>query len=374
MLTYQYRLYPNKDQQAKLWQHANKLNWLYNYFLDQRIESYKQGIKIGQKEQQLELTKLKTTDAVFMEMHSQVLQQVPLRLDRSYKAFFRRVKAKEVAGFPKFRSCEKFFGICYPQAGFKIENNNFHTKVYGNIEFAKHRELNGEVKQISISNKNNKFYLNITTDYIEKKEGIGKIGIDVGLKHLVVASDGTKIKNRTDSKYFDKQISKIKSKEDRLTKGSQKQKFVRKVINRLYDAKVRKINDFQHKVSKRLGSTYDTIYAEDLSVKSMSEGKWKNLNKSIRNAKLAQFLLFLGYKTNKLLLVNPKNTSKTCNSCSKIHNIKLSDRTISCSCGSTYDRDENAADNIFCLGQAIEDHPQYVGSMTIQEALAFRHG
>ena len=270
MLTYQYRLYPNKEQQSKLWQHANKLNWLYNYFLNQRIESYKQGIKIGQKEQQLELTQLKTTDSIFLEMHSQVLQQVPLRLDRSYKAFFRRVKVKEVAGFPKFRSCEKFFGICYPQAGFRIDNNIFHTKVYGNIEFIKHRELKGEIKQVSISNKNNKFYLNITTDYIENKEGIGKIGIDVGLKHLVVANDGTKIKNRTDSKYFDKQISKLQSKADQLQKGSQKHKFVKKIISRLYDAKVRKINDYQHKVSKRLGSTYDTIYAEDLSVKSMS--------------------------------------------------------------------------------------------------------
>ena len=373
MLTYQYRLYPNKEQQSKLWQHANKLNWLYNYFLNQRIESYKQGIKIGQKEQQLELTKLKTTDPIFLEMHSQVLQQVPLRLDRSYKAFFRRVKVKEVAGFPKFRSCEKFFGICYPQSGFKI-NKIMYTKAYGNIEFEKHRELQGGIKQVSISNKNNKFYLNITTDHIEKKEGTGKVGIDVGLKHLVVASDGTKIKNRTDSKYFDKQISKLQSKADQLQKGSQKHKFVKKIISRLYDAKVRKINDYQHKVSKRLGSTYDTIYAEDLSVKSMSEGKWKNLNRALRNAKLAQFLSFLGYKTNHLILVNPKNTSKTCNKCGKIHTIKLSDRTISCSCGSTYDRDENAAENIFCLGQAIEDHPRYVGSMTIQEALAFRQG
>jgi putative transposase len=149
---------------------------------------------------------------------------------------------------------------------------------------------------------------------------------------------------------------------------------IRLLINRLYDAKIRKINDYQHKVSKRLGSTYDTIYAEDLSVKTMSESKFKNLNKALRNAKLSQFLLFLGYKSKKLVLVNPKNTSKTCNTCGKVHDIKLSDRIISCSCGSVYDRDENAARNIYCLGQAIEDNPQYVGSLTIQEALAFRHG
>ena len=373
MITFQYRLYPTKDQQIKLWQHANKLNWLYNYFLNQRIENYKNGINIGRKEQQAELISLKASDSILGEMHSQVLQQVPLRLDRSYQAFFRRVKAKETSGFPKFRSCQNFFGICYPQSGFKIENGILTTKVYGQMSFVQHRDLKGQIKQISISNKNNKFYLNITTDHIEATKVSGSIGIDIGLKHLVVATDGLKIKNRTDSKYFDKQIAKVQSRKDQVVKGSRKYKFLKKVANRLYDAKVRKINDYQHKVSKTLGSTYDTIYAEDLSVKSMSEGKWTNLNRSIRNAKLAQFLSFLGYKTNHLVLVNPRNTSKTCNSCGKIHiDLKLSDRTITCSCGKIYDRDENAAQNVFCLGQAMMAQPSYVGSMTIQEALAFR--
>src|SRR5271157_2298448 len=130
MLTFQYRLYPTRDQQAKLWLHANKLNSLYNYFLDQRIENYKKGIKIGQKEQQAELTKLKTSDPILEQIHSQVLQQVPLRLEKAYKNFFRRVKTKsQKPGFPKFRSCMDFFGICYPQAGFKIEDCTFQTKV-----------------------------------------------------------------------------------------------------------------------------------------------------------------------------------------------------------------------------------------------------
>lgn len=380
MITFQYRLYPTKEQQTKLWQHANKLNWLYNYFLNQRIESYKLGIesyklgiKISKKEQQAELVSLKNSDSILNEIHSQVLQQITLRLDLSYQAFFRRVKAKETSGFPKFRSCKNFFGICYPQSGFKIENGILSTKVYGKISFIQHRPIKGNIKQIRISNKNDSFYLNIITDHIEIKPISGSIGIDIGLKHLVVATDGTKIKNRTDSKYFDKQIAKIQSRKDKLVKGSNKYNFLKKVENRLYGAKVRKINDYQHKVSKRLSSTYDTIYAEDLSVKSMSEGKWTNLNKSIRNAKLAQFLLFLGYKTNHLVLVNPRNTSKTCNLCGKIHtDLKLSDRTITCSCGTVYDRDENAAKNVFCLGQAILDHPEYVGLMTIQEALTFR--
>ena len=374
MLTFQYRLYPTKSQQQKLWQHANKLNWLYNYFLNQKIEAYKNEKKsISKNTQQGELVKLKETDLILAEIHSQVLQQVAIRLDRSYAAFFRRVKSKDVAGFPKFRSCRDFFGICYPQSGFAIEDGMLKTKVYGNISFVQHRNIKGNIKQVSISNKNNKWFLNIITDYAEHNEKPkGKIGIDIGLKHLVVATDGTKIKNSTHAKHFDKQIAKVQSERDKKQKGSNRWIFFNNVKQRLYDAKTRKVNDFQHKASRRLAQTYDTIFAEDLSVKSMSEGDWTSLNKSIRNAKLAQFLSFLGYKVNQLVLVNPKNTSKMCNNCGKIHtDLKLSDRTIECSCGITYDRDENAANNVLCLGQTILDGV-CTRSDTIVEAFAFR--
>ena len=356
MRTFQFRLYPTKNQQEKLWSHANKLNSLYNYFLNQRIENFKLGIKTTWLMQQAEVVQLIKNDPSLKDIHSQVLRSPVYRLDDTYKSFFRRVKRKEISGFPKFRSCRNFFGICYPQGGYKIKENRFITAIYDEIEFSKHREIQGKIRTVSISNKNNKFYLNITTDFSEKQDKtIQSIGIDIGLKNLIVTNDGQKIENCTHAKYFDKQISILQSRADKLKKGSRKNKYLRKVINRLYDVKTRKINDFQHKVSRRLANKYDTIYAEDLSVKKMSESNKTGLNKAIRNAKFAQFLLFLKYKTNNLILVNPYNTSKTCNNCGFINeSLRLSDREITCSnCKKKYDRDENAAKNIFCLGQAI---------------------
>ena len=142
-------------------------------------------------------------------------------------------------------------------------------------------------------------------------------------------------------------------------------------MNRLYQTKSRKMNDFQHKVSRRLANTYDTIYAEDLSVKNMLKGNKTKLNKAVQNAKFSQLLTFLGYKMNHLILVNPKNTSKTCNHCGYVHqNMDLKDRTITCPCGAIYDRDENAAQNILCLGQAIVAK-RCTAQDTVQEALAF---
>ena len=372
MRTFQFRLYPSKEQQEKLWKHANKLNELYNYFLNQRIENFKLGIKTTWLMQQAEIIQLIKVNQSLKEIHSQVLRTPVYRLDDTYKAFFRRVKRKEVAGFPKFRSCRNFFGICYPQKGYKIKENKFITRVYGEIEFSKHREIQGNIKLARITNKNNRWYFNIVTDFSEKQDkASGSIAIDIGLKNLVVTSDGQKIENCTHAKYFDKQISTLQSRADKLKKGSRKNKYLRKVINRLYDVKTRKINDFQHKISKRLSQKYDTIYAENLSVKKMSEGNKTGLNKAIRNAKFAQFISFLKYKTNNLILVNPRNTSKTCNNCGFINeSLKLSDREITCSsCKEKYDRDENAAKNIFCLGQAISDHPEYDRSLTIDKVL-----
>ena len=141
MLTFQYRLYPTQEQQNKLWLHANKLNWLYNHFLNQRIENHRTKTKTTRYTQQKDLVKLKKEEKliaekdssyhdILNEIHSQVLQQVVLRLDNSYKDFFSRVKNKKGIGFPKYRSCSNFFGICYPQEGFTIKNNIFKTKVY----------------------------------------------------------------------------------------------------------------------------------------------------------------------------------------------------------------------------------------------------
>jgi putative transposase len=208
MITYKYRLYPTREQQDLLWLHANKLNNLYNNLLAEKIDAFqKDGTNIAKSEQNKKLPKLRKNDPILAQIHSQVLQQVTLRLDKAYQDFFRRVKnGGEAPGFPKFRSCNIFFAITYPQNGYQIVDSVFTTNAYGKIKFNKHKEIQGKIKQITITCKNNKFYLCIVTNF-EKDKKITKntsIGIDLGLKDLVVASDSLKIKNQQDSKYFDK--------------------------------------------------------------------------------------------------------------------------------------------------------------------------
>ena len=134
MLTFQFKLLPSNEQQKLLWKHSIKLNSLYNYFLNQKIENYKNKIKISKFDQIKELVSLKEKDSDLEDIHSQVLQQVPIRLDKAYKALY-----KKTSGYPKFRSSKIFFNILYPQGGYKIKNNVFKTTIYKNLKFVKYR-------------------------------------------------------------------------------------------------------------------------------------------------------------------------------------------------------------------------------------------
>jgi len=362
-------MYPSKEQKTKLWLHANKLNWMYNQFLNIKISAYKTNkTTISRYDLQKQIKNMQQIEPILNEIHSQVLQQVTYRLDKTFQQFFRKN-----GGFPNYRSCKEFFGICYPQGGYKIEDNVFTTKIYGKIEFIKHRDICGNIKTITIKCENDKWFLSITTDGVKQKQGSGIIGVDVGITNLVALSDGKIVKNKTHAKYFDKQINKLKSRRDKCNKGSRKAKYLTKVVQRLYGVKNRKIDDFQHKVSKNLSSNYDTIIVEDLDVKKMSEGKITGLNREIRNSKLSSFIDKLQYKTKNLIKVNPRNTSKTCNCCGKIQDMPLSKRDYICSCGNKDDRDVNSAKNILCLGQAILSGVCVAGA-SLQEAPAFGGG
>jgi len=371
MICYKFRLYPNKTQQTMLWNHANALNRLYNHFLHERIEAYKKdGTTVGRFRQQSELKSLKEDDHILKEIHSQVLQQVPLRLDKTYQSFFKRKH-----GFPKFRSCQKFFGICYPQKGYSIENGNFITKIYGKMTFIRHRDIRGNIRQVYITVQNNKWYICVTTDYEIPTcaDDDKQIGIDVGITNVAALSNGRIIPNVGHAKYFDKIINRLKSKRDSsCKKGSRRFRFLSHVVQRLYDVKSRKIRDFLHKLSRQLSNHYDTIFVEDLDLKEMSESEKVGINRELRNSQIAKFVSYLQYKTKLLIKVNPRNTSKTCNLCGRIKDMPLSQRTYKCECGHVEDRDTNAAKNIDCLGRAIL--ARGCTAISLPEALAFRQG
>lgn len=370
---YKFEMFPSKKQQAILWKHSRELDALFDLFIDQRNAKYienktkekKDREYISRYDQQNLIPKLKLdTHKHLKNIPSYAVQHVAKRVDDAYKAFFKRYK--DGTGLPKHKNGQKFFGILYPkyESGISIDRNYLITGKYGVINFSKYRKIDGNIKQIYLHRKNDKWYVNITVERETKHdEGHVSAGIDIGLKNLAVVhsknhlTGETKvevIKGRRDAKYFDKKIVFLQQKKSKCQKGSRRERFLASKIRGLYGAKVNKIKDFQHKVSLKLSRKYDTIFVEDLEVKKMSEGHYTSLNRAIRNAQLAKFLDYLSYKSHSILRVNPQYTSKICNHCGYVNaELKLSDRFIMCSCGSHYDRDENAARNVYCLGRTV---------------------
>src|SRR5690606_8126130 len=123
MKTYKYKIYPTKSQIKCLEKTFDLCRFLYNSALEERISYYKRYQKsISRFDQIKELPKVKEELPEYKNVHSQVLQYTLKRLDISYKAFFRRLKSGEKAGFPRFKGRNRFSSILYPQNGFSIEN------------------------------------------------------------------------------------------------------------------------------------------------------------------------------------------------------------------------------------------------------------
>jgi putative transposase len=356
MLTVKYRIYPSRKQQDILWKQSNLLTRLYNQFLEQKIKAYKEkGINIKRFELQAQLPKIKKENPDYREIHSQVLQQVSKRLTETYNAFFKREY-----GFPNFRSSRFFFGLVYPQnTGCRVIGKKL---ILGRekIKMIQHRPIPKIIKTRTITRTtDNKWFLCLSYDnQINPQINNDKfLGIDLGLKNIVYCSDGHSIKNKNHTKYFDKQIAKIQSKQSKCKKYSRQYKKHQKVMNRLYGQKVRKTKDFLHKVSHTLvHKDFDIIGLEKLEPKRMTEqSNWHELNKSMRNTQLALLVSYIQYKAQnegkRVVFVNPRHTSKKCSVCGKKNEMELWNREMNCECGNHMDRDYNASINIMNLAR-----------------------
>jgi len=356
MLTIKYRIYPTRKQQEILWKQSNLLTKLYNQFLEQKINAYKEkGINIKRFELQGQLPQIKKDSPEYAHIHSQVLQQVPKRLTETYNSFFKRGY-----GFPKFRSSKFFFGLVYPQnTGCRIVDKRL---VVGKerIKMVQHKPIPETIKTRTITRTtDNKWFVCLSYENQPSiHQEVSKVlGVDLGLKNIIYCSDGHSIKNKNHTKYFDKQIAKLQVRQSECKKWSKQYRKHQKVMNRLYGQKVRKTRDFLHKVSHTLvHKEFDIIGLEKLEPKRMTEGNKHGLNKSIRNSQFALLVNYIKYKAEnegkQVVFVNPKDTSKNCSVCGKKNDMKLWNREMNCECGNRMDRDYNASINIMNLARA----------------------
>jgi len=306
---------------------------------------------------------LKKTRPELKNVYSQTLQNVAVRVDLAFQAFFRRCKSGEKPGYPRFKGQGRYHSFTYPQNNnsFKfVEDNRIKLSKIGNVKMKKHRDIEGHPKTCVVQKTpTGKWYICISCDDVPVTPLLKnklEVGIDMGLKSFAVLSDENKIDNPRFFKQEEKELAKAQRKLSKQTKGSKERRKAKKVVSKIHERIKNNRSDFLHKEANKVVDKYRVICVEDLSINDMMvSGKKKKLSKSIADASWGIFLSLLSFKAENagrtLVKVNPAYTTQDCSECGTRKPLRLDERVYSCDvCGLSMDRDLNASRNILSVG------------------------
>jgi len=345
------RIYPSALQEESLAKAFGCARWLWNNSLAETQKVYQEtGKGFSQFGLTYRLPKLKEEYPWLSETHSQVLTSVCLHMSRAFINFFER-RAK----YPKFKSKRGNQSIQYPQSVKIVENKIYLPKI-GLVKAIIHREIIGKIKTVTISRvPSGKYFASILTDNgvpIPSPSFEGKvIGIDVGLNHLAITSDGAKFDNPRHLLKAEKNLKRKQKKLSRKMKGSKSRNKARILVAKAHEKVVNCRKDYLHKISRRLVDENQVIAVEDLHVKGMMKNH--KLAKAISDVGWGTLVEFLRYKTERVgkgfIKVNRFfPSSKACSVCLHVQSeMPLNIRSWRCDrCKTLHDRDVNAAKNI----------------------------
>jgi putative transposase len=379
-LALKYRLYPTAAQETVLDRTLATCRDVYNSLLHERKHDYEaKGTSPSRYEQQKHFPRWSKEFPEIGGVFSQVLQNVAVRLDIAFKAFFRRVQAGEKPGFPRVKG-EGYDSFTYPQAGFKVLEQAVSLSKIGTVKAVLHRPVEGTIKTCTIRRQSGKWYVCFAVEVESEplSESTEQVGIDVGLNVFAALSNGEFVENPRFFRKEEKALAKAQRKVEKYKKGSPAQRKARKVVSRIHERIRNRRHDFVHQLSRKIVNRFGLIAVEKLNVLNMSKSPAPKpdplrelrflpngasakagLNKSILDAAWSMFRSVLTYKAEsagrKYTEVNPAYTSQDCSGCGQRVPKPLSERVHVCPCcGLVLDRDVNAARNILKI--AVGQH------------------
>lgn len=405
---YKYRISADKRTTKKLQWTLDRCREVYNAGLQECRDAYEIGVKrhpnyydeatrkqltrehaVGYYEQKRELVDIKEERPEYQEIASHVLQDVILRLKRTYDDFFRRVQNGEQPGYPRFAGKNRYDSFCYPDgAGWKLEalayptdtkgmvRVNLNLTKIGTVKLHLHRNMEGTIKILTIKREGEYFYAVFNCE-IGKPEPLPTsdedAGIDLGVTHFAALSNGEFIDHPRSFRKAEKKVAKARQALARKKRGSHRRKKAARRVAKCYRKIANQRRDFQHKASRKLVNQYQVIVFEDLKTANLTKrpkpkqdeetGAYlpngasakAGLNKSILDAGWRTFTQMVSVKAawagRTAIFVNPSKTSQICPNCGTIRKKTLEERWHSCACGCELDRDTASAKVILDLGR-----------------------
>jgi putative transposase len=350
---FKYRLYPNKQQENAMNETLFTCSLLYNRCLAERHDAWQNEHRsVNRHQQNAMLPQLKKEEQRYAKVNAQVLQDTVTRVDRAFKAFFRRMKSGEKPGYPRFKSARRYDSFTYPFLGngIKITGNKLRLQHIGSVRIVFHRPLEGMVKTCTIHRQVDSWYACFSCEVDPKVVPATDmvVGVDLGVESFAVTSDERFFPSNKSYRKAEKKLKKQQRELSRKQPGSNRRKKAKKQLSKTSLHVANQRNDNAHKVARELVNQYQLIAIEDLNVTGMMKNH--HLAKAIQDQGWSTFVNILMSKAEeagrKVVKVNPAYTSQECSECGKIQPKKLSDRWHSCDCGCELHRDVNAARNI----------------------------
>ena len=356
--TYKYRLLPTDVQQQALDAQLGEACHLYNAALQERRDAYqKSGVSLNYYDQANQLKEIRSAgDCVLVNFSA--CQDVLRRVEKTFKAFFRRLKAGQKAGYPRFKSRRRFDSYTLPSYGdgCRLTGSRLYVQGVGHMKVKLHRPVDGALKTITVKRECGTWYACFSVEVAGEPlpDTNTYTGIDVGLTAFATLADGTTIDN---PRYSQRAQAKMRLAQRRVARRKRGGKNRRKAVLLLQKAHAKIKNqraDFQHKVARQLVNAYSMIAVEALHIKGLASGM---LAKSVNDAGWSSFLARLAYKAEeagrRLIQVDPRGTSQACLCGAEVRKT-LAQRWHQCpNCGLSAARDHVSAQLILGLGLSL---------------------
>ncbi|HEV7975945.1 transposase [Amycolatopsis sp.] len=367
-LRYNYRVYPTPSQQQALAQSFGCARVVFNDGLRLRQQAREAGDKYvsdGDLSKQV-ITRAKDTPgrAWLSEVSSVVLQQALADLNVAYRNFFASVtgkrKGRKVAP-PRFRSRKDNRQAIRFTANARFEvlgNGRLRLPKIGDVEVRWSRDLPAEPSSVTvIRDAAGRYFASFVVQTTDQPlpETDSEAGIDLGLTHFAVLSDGTKIAAPKFLRRAARKLRRLQQDLSRKQRGSQNRKKAVVKVARAHARVADTRRDWQHKLSTAIIRDNQAVYVEDLCVVGLGRTR---LAKSVHDAGWASFTGMLEYKAARHGRTFGRvdrffPSTRMCSGCGRINEkMDLSIRSWVCPCGSIHDRDHNAAKNVLAAGQA----------------------
>lgn len=349
---------------------------LYNACLEQRIHAYQdRSVSLNYYDQAKELTALRREDDQYRKLNAQSEQVTLKRLELAYKRFFAQIKKGEKAGFPRFKSFDRYKGWGYAAHGdgWKFTSNknfiNGAMKLSGvgmlqargrsrKSDFTGERNP-GLPKTMEVIYKNKKWYASVTfkCDLPERSSGESIVGVDWGTMKFLTIVDSfgnvTETKNPRLMKAFENKLKIVQKDLSKKKRGSANRQKTKLKLTKIHEKLANKREDHLHKKSAQLIRSTKHIATEKLNIKAMTAAggaRKKGLNRSILDTSPGEFFSKLKYKAEEAgikyteIPTRKVKPSQTCACCGNQEKKQLSERKHICKiCAFTCDRDVGAA-------------------------------